>query len=49
MHLYFEEGSINFQGYTEIQFELTSLPEVLPLDFMAASLNRAVINGFPVR
>lgn len=42
------EESSNYTGLTEITFELTSIPKLLPLDFVSESISDLIVNGYNV-
>jgi aminopeptidase N len=40
--------SKEYSGLTELTFELTSLPKLLPIDFVSSKINDLVVNGYNV-
>lgn len=44
-HLSFEDGAEQYTALVEITFTLSSLPKLLPIDFMGQQINGLIING----
>ena len=39
------EAGTNYSGVAQIQFELSSVPNELPLDFSIQEINKIIVNG----